>query len=153
MLPLMNPNNLQINSTNFETLPGGEVAHTWWQAGKHPRTLADGSWSWLVVCVLCFCFYFNGCDLKWEKFYFYEVYLCITDVERYCILLRSKLYLSNEEIKLPFPSLTLNELIMSCCCEVMLFTVGIFKADTKVVCSFLCTREGSCESINAVGKN
>lgn len=67
-LPLMNPNNLQINSTNFETLPGGEVAHTWSQAGKHPRTLADGSQSWLVVCVLCFCFYFNECDLKWEKF-------------------------------------------------------------------------------------
>lgn len=86
--------------------------------------------------------------------HFYEVYLCITNIESNCILLRSKLYLFNEEIKLPFPSLTLNGLIMSCCCEVRLFTVGIFKADTKgVVCSFLCTREGKCKSTKAVGEN
>lgn len=68
--------------------------------------------------------------------YFYEVYLCITNVESYCILLRSKLYLFNEEIKLPSPSLTFNKLIMSCWCEVILFTVGIFKADTKGVVFF-----------------
>lgn len=68
MLPLMNPNNIFLSSTKVETLPRGRVAHTWWQAGKHPRTLADGSRSWLVVCVLWSCFYFNGCDLRWEKF-------------------------------------------------------------------------------------
>lgn len=86
MLKLCLEEGLHIHGGRQESIP-----ELWWMALRV---------DWL--CVFCPSVFILMAVIKNEKSldYFYEVYLCITNVENYCILLRSKLF--NEDIKLPF---------------------------------------------------